>query len=546
MWCGISERSSCPLPVLSLSIFLLLRACLLARLLSLPVGAFVRDLRLSERGGEIVLREGTAARSWVHLGWTFPTGTAVLSTCFLQMPALRMNKMLSTDYLGTQELHSFCKTTEILEDSQSQEIALDRTAVGSTLLSHQNVCSTSEVSGGNFGIAEVSFLQDEYDAETTGVLPPSFLSCGSRSMLPISVPSSSSSSLETVLLSDSTYSDLQVKETNHNTTAMDENNEFLQLILSSNDEGYNAGSEFQVWDVLDFYFSESFSAVQFDSLMGFTNDVSSSHHDCLNLVDMVERPVALLSLNDTEEQNNSTDEFPDDTSSYLQMKPSDSETESNYASRDVAVTEYVDEKPLSRGLPDLMDVDSPGRLSKSARSKQITLVLDLDETLVHSTLDHCDNVDFTLQVFFNMKNHTVYVRQRPHLKMFLEKVAQMFELVIFTASQRIYAEQLIDRLDPDGRLISHRIYRESCIFSEGCYTKDLTILGVDLAKVVIVDNTPQVFQLQVDNGIPIKSWFDDPSDQELVELLPFLETLVGVEDVRPIISKTFHHTLEQN
>jgi CTD small phosphatase-like protein 2 len=46
--------------------------------------------------------------------------------------------MLSTDYLGTQELHSFCKTTEILEDSQSQEIALDRTAVGSTLLSHQN------------------------------------------------------------------------------------------------------------------------------------------------------------------------------------------------------------------------------------------------------------------------------------------------------------------------------------------------------------------------------------------------------------------------
>lgn len=72
MWYGIGERSSCPLPVLSLSIFLLLRACLLARLLSLPVGAFVRDLRLSERGGEIVLREGTAARSWVHLGYVPP------------------------------------------------------------------------------------------------------------------------------------------------------------------------------------------------------------------------------------------------------------------------------------------------------------------------------------------------------------------------------------------------------------------------------------------------------------------------------------------
>nr|CAB3477696.1 unnamed protein product [Digitaria exilis] len=130
--------------------------------------------------------------------------------------------------------------------------------------------------------------------------------------------------------------------------------------------------------------------------------------------------------------------------------------------------------------------------------------------------------------------------------MFLEKVAQMFELVIFTASQRIYAEQLIDRLDPDGKYISRRIYRDSCLFSDGCYTKDLTILGVDLAKVAIVDNTPQVFQLQVDNGIPIKSWFDDPSDQELIELLPFLESLVDAEDVRPIISKAFHDKLDQN
>lgn len=71
----------------------------------------------------------------------------------------------------------------------------------------------------------------------------------------------------------------------------------------------------------------------------------------------------------------------------------------------------------------------------------------------------------------------------------------MFELVIFTASQRIYAEQLIDRLDPDGKYISRRFYRESCLFSDGCYTKDLTILGVDLAKVAIIDNTPQVSSL---------------------------------------------------
>ena len=118
------------------------------------------------------------------------------------------------------------------------------------------------------------------------------------------------------------------------------------------------------------------------------------------------------------------------------------------------------------------------------------------ETLVHSTLEPCDHADFTFPVFFNMKEHTIYVRQRPFLQMFLERVAEMFEIIVFTASQSIYAEQLLDILDPDRKLFSGRAYRESCIFSDGSYTKDLTVLGIDLAKVAIIDNSPQVFLMQ--------------------------------------------------
>ncbi|XVE51545.1 hypothetical protein DITRI_Ditri02bG0050600 [Diplodiscus trichospermus] len=202
-----------------------------------------------------------------------------------------------------------------------------------------------------------------------------------------------------------------------------------------------------------------------------------------------------------------------------------------------------DPQSFIKNLPELSDVVSsfrPGMVPKEAwRRKPVTLVLDLDETLVHSTLEHCDDADFTFTVFFNMKEHTVYVKQRPHLQTFLEKVAEMFEVVIFTASQSIYAERLLDILDPNRKLISRRVYRESCIFSEGSYTKDLTVLGVDLAKVAIIDNSPQVFRLQVNNGIPIKSWFDDASDCALISLLPFLETLVDADDVRPIIAKKF-------
>ncbi|PWA52390.1 FCP1-like domain, HAD-like domain protein [Artemisia annua] len=209
------------------------------------------------------------------------------------------------------------------------------------------------------------------------------------------------------------------------------------------------------------------------------------------------------------------------------------------------VTSYPDWDPVECLDPqlfirNLLDLSGPSILPQtSGETKSVTLVLDLDETLVHSSLEHCDDADFTFPVFSISKEHTVYVKKRPHLRPFLEKVSEMFHIVVFTASQSIYAKKLLDILDPDGKIISRRAYRESCIFADGGYTKDLTVLGVDLAKVVIIDNSPQVFRLQVNNGIPIKSWFDDPSDRALISLLPFLETLVDAEDVRPIIAKRF-------
>ncbi|KAF2552109.1 hypothetical protein F2Q68_00035883 [Brassica cretica] len=173
------------------------------------------------------------------------------------------------------------------------------------------------------------------------------------------------------------------------------------------------------------------------------------------------------------------------------------------------------------------------------RKKDVTLVLDLDETLVHSTLESCSGADFSFRVFFNMQENTVYVKQRPHLYKFLERVVELFHVVIFTASHSIYASQLLDILDPDGKFISQRFYRDSCILSEGIYTKDLTVLGLDLAKVAIIDNCPQVYRLQINNGIPIKSWYDDPTDDGLITILPFLETLAVADDVRPIIGRRF-------
>jgi CTD small phosphatase-like protein 2 len=176
---------------------------------------------------------------------------------------------------------------------------------------------------------------------------------------------------------------------------------------------------------------------------------------------------------------------------------------------------------------------------KSANAPPITLALDLDETLVHCSIQPIDSPEFTFHVNFNGVDYEVYVRIRPHLEYFLKQVAQWFEVVVFTASQKVYADSLLNIIDPRNEYISHRVFRDSCVCVEGNYLKDLNILGRPLDKVVIVDNSFQAFGFQLDNGIPCESWFDDEHDCELLNLIPFLRHLKDVSDVRPHVRNAF-------
>ena len=94
------------------------------------------------------------------------------------------------------------------------------------------------------------------------------------------------------------------------------------------------------------------------------------------------------------------------------------------------------------------------------------------------------------------------------------------QVILFTASHPSYANPLLDRLDPGGRYFSHRLFFDSCLLVDGTYVKDLSVLGRDLRRTAIVDNTPYTYGFQPDNAVPILSWFDQDEDAELASLLP--------------------------
>ncbi|KAK3082914.1 hypothetical protein FSP39_008957 [Pinctada imbricata] len=162
------------------------------------------------------------------------------------------------------------------------------------------------------------------------------------------------------------------------------------------------------------------------------------------------------------------------------------------------------------------------------------VVIDLDETLVHSSFKPISNADFIVPVEIEGTVHQVYVLKRPYVDEFLKKMGELFECVLFTASLAKYADPVADLLDKWG-VFRARLFRESCVFHRGNYVKDLSRLGRDLTKVVIVDNSPASYIFHPDNAVGVQSWFDDMTDRELMDLIPFFEVLSTVDNVYTVL-----------
>ena len=148
---------------------------------------------------------------------------------------------------------------------------------------------------------------------------------------------------------------------------------------------------------------------------------------------------------------------------------------------------------------------------KENDNRDYCLVLDLDETLVHFFEDETES----------------YVKVRKGTEKFIKELSKYCEICIFTASTKYYADIVIDGFD-SHHLVDYRLYRQYTTTNNGINIKDLSKLGRNLEKIIIVDNIEDNYQLQPNNGINISDFEGDENDNELEFLL---------EDLLEIVSK---------
>jgi len=194
------------------------------------------------------------------------------------------------------------------------------------------------------------------------------------------------------------------------------------------------------------------------------------------------------------------------------------------------------------------------------------LVIDLDETLIHTSFKKIPNPDFKIlldSIKYTKKNSDneniqelpvqnkveAYIRIRPGVNEFLSQLSKYYDLYVYSASSKQYLNSIIKNIDKNN-IIKKCYCREDCIIyventeedldkpnNKYNYVKDLKKINKDLRNIVFVDNNIMSFKLQEKNGIPIKSWYDDNDDIELYKLIPILKNLADFYDVRIEIEK---------
>lgn len=180
---------------------------------------------------------------------------------------------------------------------------------------------------------------------------------------------------------------------------------------------------------------------------------------------------------------------------------------------------------------------------QNSYSRLKTLLLDMDETLIHSE-EFKPGVKYDLVVKIpgcppGAKDQ-IGVFVRPFCREFLSILKKNFELVIFTAARQDYADQVLNALDPHNEFFSARLYRQNCSKIGGTYVKDFRVVkNRNPRDMILVDNLIYSFSANMSNGIPIKPYIKGKDDCELEYLADKLKSLKSFMDVEVFLETHF-------
>ena len=248
----------------------------------------------------------------------------------------------------------------------------------------------------------------------------------------------------------------------------------------------------------------------------------------------------------------------------LDAKENHSENYSQYLSKTLTHISQLKDINFEYALEDPKITEGVPKISFEKK----ILVLDLDETLIHAdfdeefspeeydtiitfkakkeeekTIEDSDSTICCLSEMDEEDTHSVGIFIRKGVKHFLEEVNKYFEVGIFTASVKEYADAVISFLDPENKLIKFRLYRNNCInFNDSFTVKDLRIFkNVDMKKIVLIDNSMYSFAAQINNGILINTFINDKNDNELYNALKYLiNYILPANDIREVNEQFFN------
>lgn len=177
---------------------------------------------------------------------------------------------------------------------------------------------------------------------------------------------------------------------------------------------------------------------------------------------------------------------------------------------------------------------------RSYRKREIcpsmTLVIDLDETLIYCTKHRMYNYQKEVDVLINGKYISLYVCKRPYVDLFFSSLYPLFEIIVFTTSLKSYADTMLNIVDIE-HYIDRKFYRENCYeMDQYFYIKNLVNIKKEISKIVLLDDSNVSGLSYPNNFFPIKKWRGDLNDTELLDIIPFFMNLRKVKDIRSVCS----------